>query len=96
MAHNQKVIEDKDTLLNINKARIFHLKGDMLDKSEKLKKADKYVAEQKAKTTWLEEELKKAQAKMAKARATMDSLRQQLSSLSKLVETLRAECTEAY
>lgn len=62
-----------------NKATILCLKGDVLDKSKKLKKARNHTMEQSDKVSKLEEELKKAQEVDREAKATTNSLKKQMS-----------------
>lgn len=47
------VVEGKDALLHDNNARILHLKGNVLDKYEKLKKTHNHTVEQSAKAAKL-------------------------------------------
>lgn len=68
LAKYQKAIKDKDAILHDNKAINLCLKGNVLDKYEKLKKAFNHVMEESARTTKVKRSLKTLKKKLRRPR----------------------------
>lgn len=67
-----------------------------MDKSEKLKKANNIAYDQGLMAARCEEEAKEVKGLTSYLWDQMSSLKEQMSSLSNLVETINADCTKTY
>lgn len=76
IAKYQKAIQDKNALFVKNKAKVLKLKGDLLDKSKKLRKMDNYCFEQEQRAAHFEQVAKEA-------KVTVSLLKDQMTSMKK-------------
>lgn len=77
-------------------AKILKLEGDLIDKSEKLRKVDTYCFEKGQVTKHFEELVMEVEDRARTLQGQLCALLNQVNSLSKLVDTLKADCTKAY